>query len=429
MPEEVKRERSRSGCMADLSESLTAADIAVLKRLNSAGEAWVVGGWVRDALAGITADEVDMATTLRPSEVARLFPRTVMIGEAFGTILVLPDEKSNSAQDEPSWEVTTLRSEGTYGDGRRPDEVEFGEDIQEDLARRDFTINAMALDSESGEVIDPFGGREDLAAGVVRAVGDAVERMAEDGLRIMRAFRFLSGGTLGYRRLDSALSAAIRENVAMLDKVSAERKWAELSKILQGQNTNLILAEMDSHRVLAKVLPETILRLEADFSGAAPVDLAILCSNDLRSGADLASHLKGLLRLSNDEAATIAFVHELHCDSLQTDQATLRRYNAALSESMKAEVVAYFGAAGEAYATAAAAVAPPRVGNNPLVNGNLLISATGLAAGPRLGRLKGWLHRRQIENDLATAEEVLELLDSIDWREDEPENWPTLSWP
>jgi tRNA nucleotidyltransferase/poly(A) polymerase len=90
MPEEVKRERSRSGCMADLSESLTAADIAVLKRLNSAGEAWVVGGWVRDALAGITADEVDMATTLRPSEVARLFPRTVMIGEAFGTILVLP---------------------------------------------------------------------------------------------------------------------------------------------------------------------------------------------------------------------------------------------------------------------------------------------------------------------------------------------------
>ena len=251
--------------MADLSESLTAADIAVLKRLNSAGEAWVVGGWVRDALAGITADEVDMATTLRPSEVAKLFPRTVMIGEAFGTILVLPDEKSNSAQGEPSWEVTTLRSEGTYGDGRRPDEVEFGEDIREDLARRDFTINAMALDSESGKVIDPFGGREDLAAGVVRAVGDAVERMSEDGLRIMRAFRFLSGGTLGYRRLDSDLSAAIRENVAMLDKVSAERKWAELSKILQGQNTNRILAEMDSHGVLAKVLPETILRLEVDF--------------------------------------------------------------------------------------------------------------------------------------------------------------------
>ncbi len=284
--------------MADLSESLTAADIAVLKRLNSAGEAWVVGGWVRDALAGITADEVDMATTLRPSEVSKLFPRTVMIGEAFGTILVLPDEKSNYAQDEPSWEVTTLRSEGTYGDGRRPDGVEFGEDIREDLARRDFTINAMAVDLARQHLHDPFGGQSDLEAGCLRAVGDARERLSEDGLRIMRAYRFMDRGDAGLWQPDEALASALVECQRMLTLVSSERIWHELQLILSGANAAAILDRLGVDGVLGLLLPEWI----------CDIDLQHRCS------------AIGEEAVAATPAVTMPEAPEIQCMSLHTEE-------------------------------------------------------------------------------------------------------------
>ena len=419
--------------MADLVSRLGEADRWVLDRLCEAGDAWVVGGWVRDTIAGLEQGEMDIATTLRPARVAELFERTVPVGAAFGTVLVLADDGTPGVevaeQGEPSWEVTTLRSDGTYGDGRRPDEVEFGDDILEDLARRDFTINAMALDPRNGKVIDPFGGRDDLEAGIVRAVGDAGERISEDGLRIMRAFRFLDGGEVGARALDESLASAIGAHLGMLEKVSAERKWAELSRVMRGPRRADVLRKMGEAGILAAVLPETTICLDCEFSGVSAVDLAILCCEDTRSGADLAVHLKATLKLSNDEASSVAFLHDLHRDDLVQETATLRRFNAALSAQMKADVVAYFGSSGEAYAAAATAVAPPRAGNKPLVGGEALMQATELPAGPRLGRLKGWLHRRQIEDDLVTAEEVLDLLDSMDWQSGEPESWPALAWP
>ena len=419
--------------MTDLLSRLGAADRWVLDRLCSEGDAWVVGGWVRDSLSGLNPDEMDIATTLRPAQIAELFSRTVPVGAAFGTVLVLPDDgvwQANSdAQVEPSWEVTTLRSDGTYGDGRRPDKVEFGDDIIEDLSRRDFTINAMAMDPRTGEVIDPFGGRDDLDASIVRAVGDANERIREDGLRIMRAFRFLDAGEAGERRLDGNLEAAIRESLSMLEKVSSERKWAELARVMQGRMRAEVLARMADAELLSAVLGDTSLRLDGPFSGVPAVDLAILCREDTRSGTDLAAHLKSLFRLSNDEARTIAFLHGLQNDELVTENTVLRRYNAALSDQMKAEAAAYFGPAGEAYSEAAASIPPPRAGNRPIVDGEALMQATELEAGPRLGRLKGWLHRRQIEDDLVTAEDVLSLLESIDWQEGEPESWPALAWP
>ncbi len=415
--------------MADLLSRLGGADRWVLERLCAEGDAWVVGGWVRDSLAGLEPGEMDIATTLRPARVAEIFLRTVPVGAAFGTVLVLPDEGVGEAQVEPSWEVTTLRSDGSYGDGRRPDEVEFGDDILEDLARRDFTINAMALDPRSGEVIDPFGGKDDLEAGIVRAVGDAGERLGEDGLRIMRAFRFLDGGEVGARELDGSLADAIAANLSMLDKVSAERKWSELQRVMQGARRVEVLRMMADAGVLAAILPEVEITLSERFSGQPAIDLALLCCDDSRSGAKLAAQLKSTLKLSNVEAASVAFLHDLQCEDLVQEIAILRRFNAALSAQMKSDFVAYFGGSGAEYATAAAAVAPPRAGNKPLVGGEALMQATGLSAGPRLGRLKGWLHRRQIEEDLATADEVLALLDSIDWQSGEPESWPALAWP
>ena len=182
--------------MDGLLSQLAASDRRVLERLSEHGKAWIVGGWVRDSLQGLNPEEMDIATNLHPDVVMQLFDKTIPVGAAFGTILVL-DEDS-----EKSWEVTTLRSEGTYGDGRRPDKVEFGDDIIEDLARRDFTINAMALDPITGEIIDEFGGIDDLNAGIIRAVGNAHERISEDGLRIMRAFRFLDSGELELRNIE-----------------------------------------------------------------------------------------------------------------------------------------------------------------------------------------------------------------------------------
>ena len=165
-------------------EYASEADRQVLSGLRSKGKAWVVGGWVRESLSGQPMTDMDIATTLLPDEVKEIFPLSLMYGADYGTVVVRLDG------NEESWEVTTLRSEGGYGDGRRPDNVEFGVDINEDLSRRDFTINAMAYDSD-WKLIDPYDGISDLENGVLKSVGDASERLSEDGLRVMRAYRFV----------------------------------------------------------------------------------------------------------------------------------------------------------------------------------------------------------------------------------------------
>ena len=409
--------------MGDLLSQLAASDRRVLERLSQRGQAWIVGGWVRDRLQGLNPTEMDIATNLHPDIVSQLFDKTIPVGAAFGTILVL-DEESNK-----SWEVTTLRCDGTYGDGRRPDDVEFGDDIIEDLARRDFTINAMAVDPVTGEIIDEFGGLEDLNAGIIRAVGKSQDRIREDGLRIMRAFRFLDSGELGTRVLDEDLQVAITENLHMLGKVSSERKWAELSRILKGINNKEVTQLMNSFGVLNQVIPETNFARIERFSSSSLVNLAILCSKDNRSGIDLANHLKQTLRLSNEEASTIRFLHDLQISDLSHEISSLRRFNAALSDSMKKEVMEYFGDIGADFIEASYDVQPNSLGNKPLIDGEKLMQVTGLEAGIRLGRLKGWLHRRQIEENLSEVDEVISMLDTLDWESEDPESWPALAWP
>ena len=411
--------------MGGLLSQLAASDRRVLERLSEHGEAWVVGGWVRDSLQGLNPKgrEIDIATNLHPDVVMQLFDKTIPVGAAFGTILVL-DEDS-----EKSWEVTTLRNDGTYGDGRRPDKVEFGDDIIEDLARRDFTINAMALDPTTGDIIDEFGGLDDLNAGIVRAVGNAQERISEDGLRIMRAFRFLDSGELESRNMDEDLKAAITDNLHMLGKVSSERKWTELSKIFQGKKNIQVVKLMKNFGVLAQILPRTNLSTVDRFSDSPVVNLAILCSMDSRSGASLADHLQQVLRLSNEESSTIRFLHDLQIEDLSHEINSFRRFNAALSDSMKNDVMAYFGQKGKEFLEASSRVDPLNVGNKPLIDGEKLMRVTGLQPGIRLGRLKGWLHRRQIEENLSDADEVLSLLKTIDWESEEPGSWPSLAWP
>lgn len=183
-------------------------------------EALPVGGCVRDILLGRAPGDWDLATSALPEAVLALFPQAVPTGLRHGTVTVLLDGMA--------LEVTTFRREEGYRDGRRPDTVAFGVGLQEDLARRDFTINAMALNRD-GTVADPFGGRADLAAGLVRCVGEPDRRFQEDGLRLLRAIRF--SAQLGFS-LEPETAAALARNAGRLDKVSGERIKAELEKIL-----------------------------------------------------------------------------------------------------------------------------------------------------------------------------------------------------
>ena len=197
----------------------------VIREINAQGfEAYFVGGSVRDALLNKPIHDVDIATSAYPEEIKQIFKRTVDVGIEHGTVLVLMEDQQ--------YEVTTFRTESTYQDFRRPDEVTFVRSLKEDLKRRDFTINALALDS-TGEIIDLFDGIEDLTNQTIRAVGNPHERFHEDALRMMRSLRFAS--QLDFKIEEKTL-AAIAEFHPLLEKISVERITIEFVKMLLGVN-------------------------------------------------------------------------------------------------------------------------------------------------------------------------------------------------
>jgi tRNA nucleotidyltransferase (CCA-adding enzyme) len=221
--------------------------VEVLRRLGGAGHrSWIVGGAVRDVLLHLPreAADFDVATPATPEQVIALFPKVIPTGVEHGTVTVVSGGLAV--------EVTTFRGEGRYVDGRRPESVTFLTDLEADLARRDFTMNALAWDPLADEFRDPFGGRRDLAERIVRAVGDARERFAEDGLRPMRAVRFAA--QLGYD-LDGATRRAIPGALPVVAKVAIERISDELGRLVVGRDAARALAIMRSTGLLAAVLP------------------------------------------------------------------------------------------------------------------------------------------------------------------------------
>ena len=200
----------------------------ILNKLVSEGyDSYIVGGSVRDAVMNRPVHDWDLATSAKPVEVASIFSDTVLTGEKFGTVtVVLP---------ECSVEITTFRTESDYNDGRRPDDVEFISNINEDLSRRDFTMNAMA-ESIEGELIDPFGGVEDIRNGIIKCVGGPNTRFSEDALRMFRALRF--SAELGFS-IESETLQAIYANTGLVNKISSERIRNELEKILMSQRPEI----------------------------------------------------------------------------------------------------------------------------------------------------------------------------------------------
>lgn len=197
----------------------------VMQQIEAAGfEAYFVGGSVRDTILNKPIHDVDIATSAYPEEIKQIFHRTVDTGIEHGTVMILDHGKG--------YETTTFRTESGYQDFRRPDEVTFVRSLQEDLQRRDFTINALAM-KEDGTVIDLFNGLKDLKAGMIRAVGTPQERFHEDALRMMRAIRFAS--QLDFK-IEKKTLAGIQENAALLSKIAVERTRVELEKLLLGEN-------------------------------------------------------------------------------------------------------------------------------------------------------------------------------------------------
>lgn len=199
--------------------------VPVLQQLEDAGyEAYFVGGSVRDYLLNKQISDVDIATSATPEEVKAIFPKTVDIGIEHGTVLVLFNLKS--------YEITTFRTEGDYQDFRRPKEVAFIRNLTDDLRRRDFTMNAMAMD-RMGQVIDPFKGQQAIEQKIIQSVGHAKERFSEDALRMMRAVRFVS--QLSFH-IEEETMRALKELTYLLENIAIERKRAEFEKLLAGDN-------------------------------------------------------------------------------------------------------------------------------------------------------------------------------------------------
>ncbi|MBQ2954126.1 MAG: HD domain-containing protein [Clostridia bacterium] len=225
--------------------NLPAGAAFVLQRLKQNGyQGYVVGGCVRDSLLNRQPKDWDVCTDALPEDMQRIFrgQHVIETGLKHGTLTVMYDH-------EP-YEVTTFRVDGEYTDHRHPDEVRFVKDVAEDLARRDFTMNAMAWSPDTG-LVDVFGGREDLAAGLIRCVGDAKMRFGEDALRIMRALRFASVYGFG---IEAETSRAIHEMKGNLAGVAAERIRVELAKLLCGRGVGAILREYAD--VIFAVLPQ-----------------------------------------------------------------------------------------------------------------------------------------------------------------------------
>ena len=276
----------------------------LLDALHGAGHAaYAVGGCVRDSLLGLAPHDWDLCTSARPEQVMELFgeEKCIPTGLQHGTVTV--------KQGGRLYETTTFRTEGAYSDGRHPDAVCFVPDVREDLARRDFTINAMAYSAEEG-LIDPFGGRDDLAAHLVRAVGEPERRFEEDALRILRLYRFAA--RFGFA-IDPATGAAARALGPHLDCVSAERIQEELLKLLAAPRPGSYLEPA----VLAVVLPE----LEPE---KQPEQFAELCRTIDRiepTAENVPARLAALLCPLGEAGARKA-LRKLKCSNALTDEVT-----------------------------------------------------------------------------------------------------------
>ncbi|MCZ6597902.1 MAG: CCA tRNA nucleotidyltransferase [Planctomycetota bacterium] len=394
----------RCPSIVQLDPGLRAIALAVAEGLDGGGHgAWIVGGTVRDLALGLTPKDVDMATAATPEEIEALFDRTTPVGKAFGTVLV--HVRGGDVQ------LTTFRSEGTYSDGRRPDEVRFCTSLEEDARRRDFTCNALYLDPRSDDLSDPENGLADLEAGLLRCVGDPARRFAEDGLRLLRMARFAAAFHLF---IDPNTLDAARLSLDSLRGVSPERIWTELELVCAKPETARALELLAEAGVLSALFAHladggdwerrraVLRRLRDD----APVGawLAVLFAGaaealeGLRAPRAVLAHVAKLWELraklttipEGGRAARIRLVREPEWDALVLLERAWNERAELLEELVGRE----------------GSLAPGELHPELLVTSSDL-AAVGVPPGPEWGRILRAAEDLQLEGELATREEAL----------------------
>ncbi len=389
----------------------------VCRRLKEAGhEAYTVGGAVRDALLGRTASEWDVTTSAPPTEVQSLFQHTIPTGLSHGTVTVVVGKGSGRAQIE----VTTFRGEGAYSDARHPDSVVFGVPLDEDLARRDFVMNAIALDPIDARLVDPFGGSADIAARRIRAVGDPVARFGEDGLRVMRAVRFVAALEFS---LDPATEAAIPGALPSLAKVSKERIRVELLKLLGARSPRAALEIAERTGVLGVILPELSgwdrPRVLARVEAAEPD--ACLRLGALLWGTAQPDEVDGAMRrltLSNADRERVVRLVRLGGEPTDDSEPAIRRALARATRAGGRDVAALWAADGRAAIAGRARAILDRgdaiaIGELALSGGDVM-KMLGIPPGRRVGEILAALLERVLEDPgLNNAEDLGHLIASM----------------
>ena len=438
------------------------AAIAIVERLRAAGyDAYFAGGCVRDLLLGHEPADFDIATSARPDTVLAMFPRTFAVGAHFGVVLVADTLDGH----EIVTEVATFRSDNAYSDGRRPDSVRFSDSAEEDVIRRDFTINGMLLDPqvfrETGglepAILDYVGGRADLAAGLIRAIGDPAKRFAEDKLRMLRAVRFAARFAF---ELEAETEAAIRRFASDIRQVSCERIRDELTRMLTEGRARRAFELLDRTGLLREVLPEidrmhgveqppeyhpegdvfthTMILLEQLAAGVSPTlawgallhDVGkpatfqpgpgrIRFNGHVEVGVRIAEDIARRLRFSNEETSQIISLVENHMrfgDVEKMKPSTLKRFfrlpdfpeHLALHRMdclASHRDLSLYEFAKSRYET----IPEHEVRPTPLITGRDLIDA-GYHPGPRFKELLALAEDAQLEGSIHTREEALALI-------------------
>ena len=398
-------------------------------------DVWIVGGAVRNALLGTNIVEFDLATTLTPDEM-KSYPDTIPTGERYGTITF--------RNQGDCYEVTTLRTEFGYNDGRRPDEVQWGDSLLIDLSRRDLTMNSLAIDPVNQVFYDPFDGQGDLQHGRIRSVGDATKRLSEDALRIMRSYRFMDQGAAGIWWPERQLADALRATKTMLGRIASERIWSEFKRILLGQHASEIVQRMVDDGILKQILDldweqdDGRIKLLNELEGSDVIDRLVVLLRDFSSKE--CEQLAARLRLSGQEKKRLLFRHA-KLGHLPED-----------TESMMRVFSVVIGTWGEQHLCIEKMFARDNpsldysendvqrrldrylrlnidVNVEPLASGEYIMQQTNIPQGPKLGALKSWLFYEQVARNLRTIEEIDTLLCTLSWQSDDTSRWPKLQFP
>ena len=382
------------------------AALPILETIEAAGfEAYFVGGSVRDTLLGKPIHDVDIATSAYPEEVKALFDRTVDTGIEHGTVMILDHGQG--------YETTTFRTESTYTDFRRPDEVTFVRSLEEDLKRRDFTVNAFAL-TKDGEIIDMFDGLSDMDNHILRAVGEAEERFHEDALRMMRAVRFAA--QLDFKIEEKTLQA-VKDNAHLLANIAIERTNVEFTKLLQGKAARYGLLEMIA-TTLNKYMPglETV---DIDLIGYADLLADQQPANDEEAWTLLAFELG----LTPEDAGLFLKKWKHSNDMVKTIKASIKLLNKLRLGDVEAWDLYETGAAIDNALRVATlselVVDVPKLQsryadlkiktkNELAFNGGDLTKGMGLKQGALFGKILATLERKVVAGDLANNHAVLQ---------------------